>query len=487
LDDVYAWVMKYAQLIKLGDFRALEHHYSEGFAYAFGKTYAEELLEEEFSQGRTTIKIAFQTAGRQGGAVVVGHDMRSGSSALAKALAAGVCASGQPLIYLGCCPTELLYYAVMSKGALGGVMITASHNPQGYMGFKMVTRGAQPWLSEAMLHRIQRKIDEVQIPETFDGPKVDEEILSQAIHYFVNRAKVLEMPHAYKLFCYGLNGCASLLNAPIMKALGMDVTWLGSEPSSRFDPDGPNPDLPQVERLMTQNMKGKAYDLGLAWDGDGDRCVFFDAQGGRIAPCYINGFLAEILCTSTSKGKSNGSSQTVVHSVKQMWNLADVVDAFGGQLEAALTGHVHIKSKMKACDAIYGCEPSSHHYFREFGYCDSGVLPWILLLPWLKSKELSLRDAAEQRKARVEVLPELSIRSNILDAMKDRLEKVYGERGAKFDEFDGLNMSFDTEAWRMNLRSSNTEPVLRLNIEGRMSASELAAKRDEVLELIRSV
>lgn len=409
--------------------------------------------------------------------VVVGHDIRLTSQSITDALVKGITDSGADVQHIGMCGTEEVYFAAFNNPVDGGICVTASHNPMDYNGMKFVREGAKPISGDTGLLEIK------SLAESGDFPKVSSKgsvtslnsrsaYLEHLLQYVdVNQLKPL------KIVSNPGNGGAGLVVDELEKVLPFEFVKVHHNPDGNFPNGIPNP-LEEHNRPATINalLEHKA-DLGIAWDGDFDRCFFFDENGRFIEGYYVVGMLAEAFLA-----KQPGSA--IVHDPRLIWNTQDLVAAGQGNAIQSKTGHAFIKERMRAEDAIYGGEMSAHHYFRDFAYCDSGMIPWLLVVELLSISGKTLSQLVDDRMEAFPCSGEINTKVKDPAALLSNIEETYASSAEATDHTDGLSMSFDD--WRFNVRMSNTEPVVRLNVESKANSILLKTKTDELLEIIRS-
>ncbi len=416
--------------------------------------------------------------------MVIGRDMRLTSPLIADTIRAGLLSQGIDVIDIGLCGTEEVYHAVFSGAAMGvegGIMITASHNPAEYNGMKIVQRDARPVSGESGLHEIAAMAaDEVWYQTLCAPKKLRSGICTRVtdkgpyIHHLLNTVDCKGM-RPMKLVVNSGNGCAGQVVDLLAAILPFDFIRLQHEPDGHFPNGVPNPLLPEKREATAQAVRQHHADLGIAWDGDFDRCFFYDENGRFIEGYYMVGLLATAML-------QQHPGATILHDPRLTWNTREMVLAAGGTPVMTRTGHAFIKERMRALDAVYGGEMSAHHYFREFGYCDSGMLPWLLVCRLMSRSGKKLSTLCDERMAAYPVSGEINSKVADPDAVIARIEQQYAD-GAK-DTTDGISIEYPN--FRFNLRQSNTEPVLRLNVETRGDAGLLQRKTEELLQLIRS-
>lgn len=414
--------------------------------------------------------------------VAVGGDIRLSSAALKTALAQGLMEAGVDVVDLGMTGTEEVYFAAFHLNVDGGIQVTASHNPADYNGMKLVRGGARPISGDTGLKDIQRLAEEDSLPP---GPRLGslsrESILERYVDHLIGYVDLAGF-RPLKLVVNAGNGAAGHVIDALerrMVAAGAPVTFIKihHEPDGGFPNGIPNPLLPENRAATADAVRIHAADAGIAWDGDFDRCFLFDERGQFIEGYYIVGLLAEAFLL-----KHHG--EKIIHDPRLTWNTIDVVTAAGGIPVQSKTGHAFIKERMRAEDAIYGGEMSAHHYFRDFAYCDSGMIPWLLVVELMSLRRAPLSSLVSERMA---FFPSSGEINSVVDdprAVLRRVEEYFADQDPDIDRTDGLSMAF--ENWRFNLRMSNTEPVIRLNVESRGDVDLVKAKTELLLNLIRS-
>ncbi len=426
---------------------------NEGLAYRIGRAYAAHLQPER---------------------VVVGRDVRLTSEALAVALMDGLADGGSNVLDIGICGTEEVYFATFNRDFSGGIMVTASHNPMDYNGMKLVREGARPISGDSGLDAIRELCFSQFGPPERRGIVGTTDLRAEFISHLLGYVDPKAM-RPLKVVADPGNGGAGLVMGELAKHLPIELIPVRFAPDGSFPHGIPNPLLPENRSTTAAAVREHGADLGLAWDGDFDRCFFFDEHGDFIEGYYIVGLLA-----AASLAHHPGSR--IIHDPRLTWNTIEVVEAAGGVPVQSKTGHAFIKERMRAEDAVYGGEMSGHHYFREFAYCDSGMIPALLLLELLSRSDQPLSALVADRQARYPASGEINRRLADPDAAIARIEARYAAEALSEDRTDGLGLEFAD--WRFNLRRSNTEPVLRLNVESRGDALLMEAKTAELLALI---
>ena len=411
--------------------------------------------------------------------VAVGHDIRLSSPELTDALVQGLLESGVDVLRLGLCGTEEIYHAAFSmesQGVDGGIVVTASHNPADYNGMKFVTKGARPVTGDGGLKQMAGLIVSNGLPPVADKPGKESKIAdkNEYIQHLLGYVDKKEL-RPLKLVVNNGNGCA----APVIDLLEQELpfTFIKAfhEPDGTFPNGVPNPLLPEKREETARLVREHDADFGIAWDGDFDRCFFWDEKGNFIEGYYVVGLLALELLSKNPGGK-------ILHDPRLIWNTEELVEAAGGIPIMTQTGHAFIKERMRLEDAVYGGEMSAHHYFKSFGYCDSGMIPWLLVASLLSRKDVTLSSLVTDCMAAYPVSGEInSVVADpdaVIATIKDRF------KDGKMDFTDGLSVSFPE--FRFNVRKSNTEPLLRLNVESRADLKLLQEKTDELLAIIKA-
>ena len=408
--------------------------------------------------------------------VAIGRDARLTSDSLFEALSNGLMDSGVDVFDLGLCGTEAVYFAAFHLQLDGGIMITASHNPADYNGFKFVQHAARPISSDSGLIDICRLAEEDAFAPTDIRGKISPlDLRTEYIDHLLSYQSDRDQLKPLKIVANSGNGVSGPIIDLLEKHLPFEFIKVQHEPDGTFPNGVPNPLLPEGRTATIEAIKEHKADLGIAWDGDFDRCFLFDENGRFIEGYYIVGLLASALL------KTN-SGALVVHDPRLTWNTIELVEEAGGRTVQSKSGHAFIKETMREVNAAYGGEMSAHHYFREFGYCDSGMIPWLLLTQIMSSKNKSLAELVNERIEKFPVSGEINVEVSNTATVIAEVKSHFGTAQHTLDEMDGIGMDFGT--WRFNLRSSNTEPLLRLNVESRGDHMLMEQKRDELLEII---
>ena len=403
-------------------------------------------------------------------------DVRHSSRALLEALALGLNRCGVEALDLGLCGTEEVYFAAFQDGIDGGIMVTASHNPIGYNGMKLVRAGAVPVSGDSGLRELEALV--AGSAETPDGSAalVPCELRAAYVRHLLSYLQ----PQALKpltIVVNAGNGCAGLVIDALEPHLPFRFVKVHHEPDGDFPHGIPNPLLPENRAATAQAVRERQADFGVAWDGDFDRCFLFDERGAFIEGYYIVGLLADAMLRHRPGAK-------IVHDPRLTWNTIETVRARGGIPIQCKTGHAFIKERMRAEDAVYGGEMSAHHYFREFAYCDSGMLPWLLVAQLMCERGQPLSALVGESQRRFPASGEINRTVRDISQTLAGVEQHYIDDAKAVDHTDGLSMEFSH--WRFNLRGSNTEPVLRLNVESRGDRPLMEAKTRELLRLIEA-
>ncbi len=421
--------------------------------------------------------------------IVIGGDIRLSTPVLKDALSDGLRTGGTDVIDIGLCGTEEIYYATSHLKVDGGVMVTASHNPVDYNGMKLVREESRPISGDTGLREIEVLAKGFLNHRGYgDHRGKDKELvggyreisnLSDYIEHILGYVKADELK-PLKLVVNAGNGAAGHVVDAIEERfsdLGVPVEFVKvhHEPDGAFPHGIPNPLLPECRSATADAVLVHKADMGIAWDGDFDRCFLFDEMGQFIEGYYIVGLLGEAFLAHEPGAK-------ILHDPRLTWNTIEQVSSAGGVPVLCKTGHAFIKERMRAEDAVYGGEMSAHHYFRDFAYCDSGMIPWLLVAELMSRKGKALSELVSERIALFPSSGEINSKLADPQAAIDRVLGAYQSDAVGVDHTDGI--SLDMGKWRFNLRSSNTEPVLRLNVESRGDVGLMEAKTADLLSLI---
>ncbi len=427
---------------------------NEDVAYRIGRAYAEFLKPKR---------------------VIVGRDIRLSSELLGKALEQGLLDSGVDVYDIGLCGTEVVYFATFAREMDGGIMVTASHNPPDYNGMKFVREGSRPISGDNGLQDIRRLAEQgVFAKPTRMGERFAVDIMPEYIEHllsYVDRSKLEPL----KVVVHAGNGGAGLMIDKLEPYLPFKFIKVHHEPDGTFPNGVPNPMLVANHAAPVEALRKNGADCAISWDGDFDRCFLFDEKGSFIEGYYIVGLLAATFLQHYPGSK-------IVHDPRLTWNTLDIVQRMGGEAVQSKSGHAFIKQTMRDVDGVYGGEMSAHHYFRDFAYCDSGMIPWLLVLQLMC---ISGKPLSELVGERIRMFPASGeINRRVPDAKKtiaDVLEK-YAPLAKAIDHTDGVSVELDQ--WRFNLRSSNTEPLIRLNVESRANEALMRDKTADLLAII---
>jgi phosphomannomutase / phosphoglucomutase len=409
------------------------------------------------------------------GPVVTGYDVRLSSPSLHAALAAGIQAAGRDVIDIGLCGTEEVYFQTRHLDAAGGIMVTASHNPMDYNGLKLVREGARPISGDTGLFTIRDHAAGNAIGEALtQGRLIHAPAKVTYIRHlldYVDRSKLRPL----KIVTNAGNGGAGAVIDQLAPHLPFEFIRVHHEPDGHFPNGIPNPLLPENRAVTAETVRAHGADFGIAWDGDFDRCFFFDATGRFIEGYYLVGLLAKTLLAKHPGGR-------IIHDPRLVWNTVAMVREAGGIPVQNKTGHAFIKERMRAENAVYGGEMSAHHYFRDFAYCDSGMIPWLLIAELVSQSGRPLAEWVDDRMLAFPCSGEINFRVTDAKASIGRVMSHYAALDPALDFTDGVSAEFPE--WRFNLRSSNTEPLLRLNVESRDNAELMREKTAEISSLL---
>ena len=443
-------------------------------------------------RGRINVSINLGIAYRIGRAVaqhlrartvVVGYDARATSPEFASAVARGVIDAGGDVLDIGLCGTEEMYWAVTEFEACAGIEVTASHNPIDYNGMKIVKSGSRP-LDDAEDFQTIKKLASSQDWQEVANTGTLRNVSVVARGRYVDRVLSflqVENLKPLRIVVNSGNGAAGPTFDVIAKRLvdlgaPLEFIRVHHKPDATFPNGIPNPLLPENHAATGNVVRSHGADFGVAFDGDFDRCFLFDGGGNFVPGEYVVGLLASIFLQRETGGR-------VVHDPRVIWNSIDIINSLNGVAIQSKTGHAFIKQAMRREEAVYGGEMSAHHYFRDFAYCDSGMIPWLLVAELVSSSGKSLSDWIGDRFEKFPSSGEINFRVKDADVAITRVLDRYRE-GAAIDEMDGVSLSFDD--WRFNLRKSNTEPLVRLNIEGRQGADLIGARVEEISKVLEA-
>ena len=409
--------------------------------------------------------------------VVVGYDIRLSSPELAEALQRGLMAAGADVYDIGLCGTELVYFATFHFEMDGGIMVTASHNPQDYNGLKLVSKGSRPVSSDTGLNDIKALVpgefNDAEVPGRLHSLDAQPAYIEHLLGY-VDTSELKPM----KIVVNAGNGGAGLIVDQLEGRLPFEFIKLHHEPDGTFPHGVPNPLLVENRDSTREMILAHSADLGVAWDGDYDRCFLFDETGRFIEGYYIVGLLAELFLKREPGGR-------IIHDPRLTWNTVEKVAEGGGIAVESKTGHAFIKQIMREKDAIYGGEMSAHHYFRDFAYCDSGMIPWLMVANLMCVTGQTLSSLIDECMARYPASGEINRKLEDPAKVLKTIEAEYAPEAEEVNFVDGLSVAYAD--WRFNLRMSNTEPLVRLNVESRGDQALMEAKTAELLARIDAI
>lgn len=424
-------------------------------------------------------RIGVSMAGLLGpGPVVTGRDVRLSSASLQQAVGEGLRAAGRDVIDIGLCGTEEVYFQTAHRQAAGGVMVTASHNPMDYNGMKLVREQARPISSDTGLFTIRdaafASLD-APLPPLVGALSTDADKSAYIEHLlgYVDLAALKPL----KIVANAGNGGAGPVVDLLAKHLPFEFIRIQHEPDGSFPNGIPNPLLPEKRAATAEAVLAHKADFGIAWDGDFDRCFFFDHTGRFIEGYYLVGLLAKALL-------ARHPGEKIIHDPRLVWNTIEMVRQAGGIPVECKSGHAFIKEKMRAENAVYGGEMSAHHYFRAFSYCDSGMIPWLLIAGLVSASGQSLAALLDDRMRAYPCSGEINFTVTDAKTAVARVLEHFAAQAPKLEHVDGVSADFGN--WRFNLRSSNTEPLLRLNVESRGDAALMQARTDEISALLKA-
>jgi len=439
---------------KLGD------ELNEEIAYSIGRAFAQHLNAKH---------------------VVVGGDIRLTSDTLKQALAKGLLDSGADVIDIGMTGTEEIYFAAFHLDVDGAIEVTASHNPLDYNGMKFVGRGALPISGDSGLREIQRIAESQNFESISDQGSLSQlSILDDYVDHLLGYINVAELK-PLKLVVNAGNGAAGHVIDAIEDRFNeqdvpIEFIKVHHQPDGTFPNGIPNPLLPDNRKATADAVLANGADIGIAWDGDFDRCFLFDENGGFVEGYYIVGLLADAFL-------NKHPGEKIIHDPRLTWNTIDIVTRAGGTPIQSKTGHAFIKERMRAEDAIYGGEMSAHHYFRDFAYCDSGMIPWLLVAELISKSGTPLSKLVGERMMAYPCSGEINYKVKDTQASIQVVKDKFSSLKPLIDDTDGISLEFSD--WRLNLRASNTEPLLRLNVESRGNLQTVEQHVAEIEALIQ--
>ncbi|MFI5071361.1 MAG: phosphomannomutase CpsG [Terriglobales bacterium] len=411
------------------------------------------------------------------GEIVVGRDVRLDSDLLAAALTRGITDAGMSVVDIGLCGTEEVYFQTSHRGVSGGIMVTASHNPMNYNGMKLIREDARPISGDTGLKEVERLVESgVLASNASSGTRVEATDRSAYIEHLLKYVNATVL-RPLKIVVNAGNGGAGIVIDELAPYLPFEFVRIHHEPDGMFPHGIPNPLLPENRAATSEAVRANGADFGIAWDGDFDRCFFFDANGRFIEGYYLVGLLATQLLEKYPGGK-------IIHDPRLTWNTIEMVLAAGGEPVLCKTGHAFIKERMREENAIYGGEMSAHHYFQDFAFCDSGMIPWLLIADRISRTGKSLAELIDARMLAYPCSGEINFRIADVAATLQRVLNHYAKDNPSIDRTDGISLEFSD--WRFNMRGSNTEPLLRLNVESRGDESLMRRKTEELSQLLEA-
>jgi phosphomannomutase len=406
--------------------------------------------------------------------LALGHDMRLTAPELAGAYLEGMCAEGATVFDAGQVGTEMLYYLVGSRDLDGGLMCTASHNPKSYTGAKLVKRGAIALSGDAGIGDIRDKIGH-GLGDPPGGGNVEEVSIYDEFHQAAKKFIDPDVVKPLKIVVDGGNGMAGPMVGPLLHDLGLELIEAYWRPDGNFPDHEPNPLLPENREFIMREVVDKSADLGIAWDGDADRCFFIDEKGAFIDGDFMTALLAESMLEKQPQS-------TILYDVRASRAVADVVEGAGGRALMNRVGHAFFKTRMRKEHAIFGGEVSGHYYFHDFYCADSGTIPALLMIELLSSRDAKPSELLEPYRSRYFISGEINSEVQDGEAKMEELSERYSD--AHQYRLDGVSVEYDD--WHFNVRASNTEPLLRLCLESLRSPEDMERRRDEVLAVVRS-
>jgi phosphomannomutase len=426
--------------------------------------------------GRAFVQVIAELEGKVPGELRLGlgHDMRLTAPELAAAYRDGMCSEGATVLDAGMVATEMLYYLVGSRDLDGGLMCTASHNPKEYTGAKLVGRGALPLSGEKGLNEIHDRI-ESGFGAAPGGGSAQPVSIAGEFQEMVLRFIDPDAIKPLKVVVDGGNGMAGPMVGPLLERLGLDLVETYWTPDGNFPDHEPNPLLPENREFIMGEVARQNADLGIAWDGDADRCFFIDERGAFVDGDFLTALLADSMLS-----KQTGA--TILYDVRASWAVPHTVERAGGRALMNRVGHAFFKARMREEHAAFGGEVSGHYYFHDFYCADSGTIPALLILELLSARGAAMSELLEPYRSKYFISGEINSEVSDQHAKLEELSERYAD-GYQY-RLDGLSVEY--EDWHFNVRPSNTEPLLRLCLESLRSREDMERRRDEVLAVIRS-
>lgn len=408
----------------------------------------------------------------------VGYDVRKSSQAFCKAVCDGLTDGGVHVYNIGLCGTEMVYFTTFYYKLDGGIMITASHNPSNCNGLKIVREKGKPVSSDTGLKEVEKLAFSGDFGEIVHKGTVEKkDILDDYVQHLLSYVDVSRMKPLHIVVDAG-NGCANVVFSRLKEHLPIHFTEMLMQPDGDFPNGVPNPMLPENRQEVIKKVLEVKADMGIAWDGDFDRCFFFDENGKFIEGYYMVGLLATYFL-------KKHPGETIIHDPRLYWNTQKIVAECGGKAVESKGGHAFMKETMRRVHGIYGAEMSAHHFFRDFSYCDSGMIPWLIVAQLVSETGISLADMVSHMEEEFPCSGEINLPASdtkkVLAAVRDK----YAKDAVSVDTIDGIGINF--ENWRFNLRPSNTEPLIRFNLETRGDRKLMEEKRDEIVAFVKTL
>ena len=408
----------------------------------------------------------------------VGYDVRKRSPACCKAVGDGLTDGGVHVYNIGLCGTEMVYFTTFYYKLDGGIMITASHNPSNCNGLKIVREEGKPVSSDTGLKEVEKLAFSGDFGEIVHKGTVEKkDILDDYVQHLLSYVDVSRMKPLHIVVNAG-NGCANVVFSRLKEHLPIHFTEMLMQPDGDFPNGVPNPMLPENRQEVIKKVLEVKADMGIAWDGDFDRCFFFDENGKFIEGYYMVGLLATYFL-------KKHPGETIIHDPRLYWNTQKIVAECGGKAVESKGGHAFMKETMRRVHGIYGAEMSAHHFFRDFSYCDSGMIPWLIVAQLVSETGISLADMVSHMEEEFPCSGEINLPASdtkkVLAAVRDK----YAKDAVSVDTIDGIGINF--ENWRFNLRPSNTEPLIRFNLETRGDRKLMEEKRDELVAFVKTL
>lgn len=408
----------------------------------------------------------------------VAYDIRPSSKAIAEAAMRGLTDSGADVYDIGLAGTEMMYFGTFHYGMDGGFMITASHNPSNYNGIKIVRQGGVPVSEDTGL----KDIEKLAFSGAFTEAEKKGEIHSKGIlaDYISALLSFVDVSHMkpFRIVVNAGNGCANVAFETLKKYLPFDFIEMNMDPDGSFPHGVPNPMLEECRKPLVEKVLAEKADLGIAWDGDFDRCFFIDENGKFVEGYYMVGLLAEYFL-------KQHPGETIIHDPRVFWCTQKICETFGGHPIESKGGHAFMKETMRQVQGIYGAENSAHHFFRDFSYCDSGMIPWLIVTQIMSEKGKHLGELVAEMEAAFPCSGEINLPAKQVAKVLVAVKETYAPQAVRLDTTDGVGIEYKN--WRFNLRPSNTEPLIRFNMETKGDRALLEEKEKEVMELVKGL